>query len=205
MPPLPLAAAVQAEVSAIDPDQPIFDLSTMEHLAASTMNRERFIIVLLGTFAGLAIVLAATGLYAVISYDVSRRTHEIGVRMALGANAGAVQRMVVRQGVRLALAGLAAGLVASIIASRLATSLVSGVRPLDPATYVAVAALLVIVAVWRAGCPRDGPLASNPPWPYARNDGSQPGDLVFSRFLPRRAPELCKPEPVSETHSLPSR
>ena len=119
----------------------------MEHLAASTMNRERFIIVLLGTFAGLAIVLAATGLYAVISYDVSRRTHEIGVRMALGANAGAVQRMVVRQGVRLALAGLAAGLVASIIASRLATSLVSGVRPLDPATYVAVAALLVIMAV----------------------------------------------------------
>ncbi|TMA88580.1 MAG: ABC transporter permease [Deltaproteobacteria bacterium] len=147
VPPLSLAAAVQAEVSAIDPDQPIFDLSTMEHLAASTMNRERFIIVLLGTFAGLAIVLAATGLYAVISYDVSRRTHEIGVRMALGANAGAVQRMVVRQGVRLALAGLAAGLVASIIASRLATSLVSGVRPLDPATYVAVAALLVIMAV----------------------------------------------------------
>jgi len=147
VPPLSLAASVLTEVSAIDPDQPIFDLSTMEHLAASTMNRERFAIELLGMFAALAIVLAATGLYAVMAYDVSGRTHEIGVRMAIGANPGSVQRMVMRQGLWLAFAGVASGLVASIFASRLATSLVSGVQPIDPATHAAVAALLVAVAL----------------------------------------------------------
>jgi len=147
VPPLTLAGAVQAEISAIDPEQPIFDLSTMERITASTIDRERFSIDLLGTFAALALVLAATGLYGVMAYVVSRRSHEIGVRTALGADAGAVRDMVLRQGLGLACAGLVTGLVAAVIVSRFVTSVVSGARQLDPAIYVAVAVILAAVAM----------------------------------------------------------
>jgi putative ABC transport system permease protein len=153
VPPLSLSAAVHAEMAGIDTDLPIYDLSTMEDLGAATLARARFSITLLGVFAALAVILAATGLYAVIAYSVAHRTHEIGVRMALGAQPRMVQRMVVRQGLRLAGAGIAGGVAVSIMASRLAASLISGVRPLDPATYVAVAALLAAVAVGASWVP----------------------------------------------------
>jgi putative ABC transport system permease protein len=147
VPPLTLVRAVQSEMSAIDPEQPIFNLTTMERLAASTLDRERFSVVLLCCFAGLALLLALIGLYGVMAYVVSRRSHEIGIRMALGADAHTVQAMVVRQGLAVASVGLATGAVVAAFVSQFVTSLVSGVKPTDPATYLAVALLLGGVSI----------------------------------------------------------
>jgi putative ABC transport system permease protein len=109
--------------------------------------RPRFTLVLLATFAAVALVLAAVGIYGVISYAVSRRTHEIGVRVALGASPSAVVRLVVAQGMRVVTVGVVIGLAGALLASRLMTQLVYGVRVTDPMTYVGVAALLGAVAL----------------------------------------------------------
>jgi putative ABC transport system permease protein len=153
VPPLSLADAVRAEVASIDPNQPIFDVRTMEDRVVHSLEGERFTLVLLAAFAALALLLAAMGLYAVMSYAVTRRTHEIGVRMALGAQPGAVQRMVVAEGLKLAGGGLAVGALAAVGVARVGASLVSGVRPLDGATYAAVALVLAAVATAAAWFP----------------------------------------------------
>jgi putative ABC transport system permease protein len=103
--------------------------------------------VLLATFAVVALVLAAVGIYGVISYAVSRRTHEIGVRVALGASPATVVRLVIAQGMRVVAVGVAIGVAGSLVASRLMTKLVYGVSVTDPLTYVGVAALLAAVAL----------------------------------------------------------
>ena len=114
---------------------------------AASVGQQRLYMTLLGLFAALALVLATVGIYGVISYTVAQRTHEIGVRMALGAQAGDVLRMVLRQGLGFALAGAAAGLLLALLATRVLQSLLYGVTATDPSVYAAVALLLVAVAL----------------------------------------------------------
>jgi len=140
-------ASATAVVHALDPDQPILESGTVEQLLRDSLSRQRFAMILLGGFAVLAIVLASVGIYSVLAYGVRRRRREIGIRMALGAQTGAVLRMIVLQGMRTALVGVAIGLAAALALGRVLASLLYGVRASDPPTYAAVAALLCAVAL----------------------------------------------------------
>lgn len=141
-----LIATVRGEVWALDPEQPISDVRTMTERVAAAVAAPRFDLLLLGTFAAIALVLAAVGIYGVISYSVGQRTHEIGVRMALGANREDVRTLVLRQGMLVALGGVAIGLAAALALTRLLGSLLFGVSPTDPVTYAVVAVILSGVA-----------------------------------------------------------
>jgi putative ABC transport system permease protein len=145
--PLALADAVRREVLALDKDQPIADVTTMDQLLADSVSRARFSTSLLGVFAGVALLLAAVGIFGVMSYGVSERTHEIGVRMALGAPASHVRALVVRQGMTLTLIGIAIGLGAAFGLTRVMISLLYGVSATDPLTFVAISVLLASVAL----------------------------------------------------------
>ncbi len=145
--PLALADAIRREVLALDKDQPIADISTMEHLLSDSVSGARFSTMLLSVFAGLALLLAAVGIFGVMSYGVSERTHEIGVRMALGAQASHVLALVVRQGMVLTLVGIVIGLVAAFGVTRVMASLLYGVSPTDPLTFAAISVLLASVAL----------------------------------------------------------
>jgi putative ABC transport system permease protein len=144
--PAALVAAVEREVQAIDKDQPIADVHTMEELLSESVSRTRFSTFLLSIFAGVALVLAAVGIYGVMAYSVTQRTHEIGIRMALGAQAKDVLGMVVGQGMMLALVGIAIGLAAAFALTRLISSLLYGVSATDPLTFISIALLLTGVA-----------------------------------------------------------
>lgn len=144
--PLSLVPAVRKEVQAIDRDQPIAAVRTMDEWVDRSTATPRYRTTLLGLFAGLAMILAATGIYGVMSYSVAQRTHEIGVRMALGARRGDVLRLVVSQGMLLVVVGLAIGLIAAFGLTRLMESLLFGVTAKDPITFVIVAGLLAAVA-----------------------------------------------------------
>ncbi|MFP5264638.1 MAG: ABC transporter permease [Blastocatellia bacterium] len=145
--PLSLAAAVRSQVWAIDPDQSVYDIGTVEQLLAGMISERRFSLLLLGIFAGLALLLAAVGVYGVTSYSVSQRTHEIGVRMALGAGRVDVLKLVVGQGMALVLCGVAAGLVAAFMLTRLMSGLLYEVSATDPATFALIALVLTGVAL----------------------------------------------------------
>jgi putative ABC transport system permease protein len=119
----------------------------MDAIAGDALAPQRFSAVLLSLFAGLAMLLAAIGLYGVISFAVARRTHEMGVRAALGATRAAVVRLVLREGAAMAGAGIALGLAAAAVLSRLLTSQLYGVTPGDPLTFAAVPAILALVAL----------------------------------------------------------
>lgn len=142
-----LATAVRAAVWAVDPDQPVTRVKTMEQVLADTMVVQRFSTWLLAGFAGIALVLAAAGIYGVISYSVTQRTHEIGIRMALGAEQRDVLKLVVGQGVAPALIGLGIGLAGAIGLTRFMESLLFNVSVTDPITFGVIAFLLLIVAV----------------------------------------------------------
>ena len=144
--PASLAAAVRKEVLQIDPNQPVADVRTMEQWLERAVAGPRYRTTLLGLFALVALALASTGIYGVMSYSVSQRTHEIGVRMALGARQLDVMRLVVRQGMTLVIVGVALGLAGAFALTRLMDSLLFGVTAKDPFTFVAVAALLTLVA-----------------------------------------------------------
>ena len=145
--PASLAPAIRDAVGSLNRSVPVTDIQTMEDVITGANARPRFTLVLLATFATVALVLAAVGIYGVISYAVSRRTHEIGVRVALGASPAAVVRLIVAQGMRVVTVGVAVGLAGALIASRLMTQLVYGVRVTDPMTYGGVAVLLAAVAL----------------------------------------------------------
>ncbi len=145
--PGPLAASVRAAVRDLDHDVPLTDVASMTTRLARSMSDRRYPMLLLSGFAALAVVLAAVGLYGLLSYVVSRRTREIGVRMALGADRGAVLGLVLRDGVRLTLIGAAIGAIASSVAARALGHLLYGVGPTDPLTFAAVGLLLVAVAL----------------------------------------------------------
>jgi putative ABC transport system permease protein len=138
--------SIRAEVAQLDPDVPVFEIQTMEEARASDSADLRGMAVVLTAFAMIAALLAAVGIYAVISFSVSQRTHEIGVRLALGARHGDVFRQVVGQGMRPVLVGIVAGIAAALFLARLISSLLYGVRPSDPLTLLTVALLLAAVA-----------------------------------------------------------
>jgi len=145
--PLSLVAAMKSQIQEIDKDLPIADVKTMRQLLSESVSGRRFNTLLLTVFAVVALVLAAVGIYGVMTYSVSQRTHEIGIRMALGARASEVLKLVVGQGMFLTLAGVATGVVASLFLTRLMSSMLFGVTATDPITFAAVSALLAGVAL----------------------------------------------------------
>jgi predicted permease len=145
--PLSVSRAVENALRDADPNLPIGAVRSMEEVLSLSIAFQRFLMTLMTIFAGLALALAAVGIYGVISYSVSQRTHEVGVRMALGATRGIVLQMIVRQGLRLALIGTALGLLGALLLTRLLKSMLFGVKPTDPVTFVAVSILLAAVAL----------------------------------------------------------
>jgi len=144
--PASMAAAVRKAVWEIDKDQPVSNIKTMEEILGDSIARQRFSMLLLGIFAGVALLLAAVGIYGVMSYSVAQRTHEIGIRMALGAQTGAVLKLAVGYGLKLVVAGVLIGLIAAFALTRLMATLLFGVTPTDPATFALISLLLVGVA-----------------------------------------------------------
>ncbi len=145
--PASLTAAIRQAVAAIDKDQPVFGIATMQELVDESVGTRRLTLILLGLFSSLALILAAIGIYGVVSYSVALRTHEIGIRMALGAQPKDVLRLVLGQGARLAFWGAAIGLVAALGFTRLLSSLLYSVSASDPLTFAVVAVLLVLIAL----------------------------------------------------------
>jgi ABC-type antimicrobial peptide transport system permease subunit len=146
-PPEALAGTIRQAVAALDPSLPIEKLQSMDDVFGEAIGRPRLLAQLLGIFAGLAILLAAIGSYGVLSYMVTERRREIGIRMALGANRASVMRMVLFQGLRLTVVGVVAGLAAAFAMSRVLASLLFGVRPSDPVAIGAVVMLIGAVAL----------------------------------------------------------
>lgn len=142
-----LTSAARAEVKAFDPNQIIWRVRTLEELLGTSVAPRRFNMLLLGIFASVALVLAAIGLYGVMSYSVSWRTHEIGIRMALGAKGTDVLRLVVRQGMGMTLIGLGLGLIGAFLLSRVMAGLLYGVSATDPLTFAGVSIVLLAVAL----------------------------------------------------------
>ena len=145
--PANLSTTLRGEVWAIDRDQSVYDLKTMDQTLSEMSSQRRFNMLLLGVFAALALTLAAVGIYGVMSYSVAQRTHEIGIRMALGARGTDVLGMVVKRGVILASAGIGVGLIGSIALTRLMSSLLYGVSATDPLTFVVIPIVLAAVAL----------------------------------------------------------
>jgi predicted permease len=138
--------AVALAVADIDKQVPVYRFRTMQEGVASATSQPRFQALLLTAFAAVALLLAAIGLYAVLSYMVAQRTHEIGLRMALGAARADILSMIMRRGLNLAVAGLAIGIAVSVGLTRLLSGLLYGVKPLDPLTFLAVAGVLLVVS-----------------------------------------------------------
>jgi len=138
---------VRAQVQSVNSELPVFDAETLDDALSTWLSQRRFLMEMVALFALTALLLAGLGIYGTISYVVSERTQEFGVRLALGAGKGAILQMVLRQGLGLAAAGTAVGLIASLIAARLMTGLLYGVRPTDPLTFVGVTLVLTGVAV----------------------------------------------------------
>jgi putative ABC transport system permease protein len=147
-----LVAAIRREVQNLDQEQPIYHVATMEQRVADSVGPQRFDASLLGLFAAVALLLAVVGIYGVMSYWVTQRTHEIGVRIALGAQSRQVLRLVLARAAWLTLGGLTVGLVGAFILARFLSGLLFGVRPIDPLTFLAASAALAgiaFVASWR--------------------------------------------------------
>ncbi len=144
--PAQLAAAARSQARAIDREAPVYEMTTLAEMAARATAPRRFSLLLLGGFALVALLLAAIGVYGVLSYSVSRQTREIGVRLSLGAQAGDVLRLVLKQGMALVLAGVSLGLAGSLALMGLLRNLLFGVSANDPATFAAAALLLTAVA-----------------------------------------------------------
>jgi ABC-type antimicrobial peptide transport system permease subunit len=155
--PLRFVSAARAAVQSLDPDQPVADIATMRQRLDESLAPERFQLFLFGAFAGVALLLASVGIYGVMSYSVRLRLHEIGIRMALGARAADVVKIILRKGVQLGAAGIALGLVMAFGLTRFMSALLFGVRANDGLTFAgAVFVLLAVIAgasfvpAWRA-------------------------------------------------------
>jgi putative ABC transport system permease protein len=148
--PSSLVSSVRAAIRDIDPSLPLSQVKTMDEVMAGARSRPRFLTTLLGLFSSTALLLAAVGLYGVISYSVTRRTNEFGIRMAMGAERGDVVKLVLGQALGLALIGVAAGAVGALALTRLISGLLFGVSSFDPMTFAAMA--LVLIAVTALAC-----------------------------------------------------
>ena len=171
------AATVRQELRAMDPSLPVADVRTMADVLGSTLSAPRFTGLLLGIFAALALVLSAIGIFGVLSYLVSRRTREIGIRVAIGAGRGEVLRLVLQQGLVLALVGVVIGMAAAASLTRLMRGLLHGVTPGDPLTFVFVGLALSLVAVLASAVPG------------VARDASQSGRGVENGVARRRSAE----------------
>ena len=145
--PWQLVAAVKAAIWVVNKNQPISQIETMEQVLSESLARRRLYMILLGVFAGAAFLLAGVGIYGMVSYSVSQRIREMGIRIAIGAERGDVLRLVLGQGTRVALVGIALGIAAALALTRLMSSLLYGVSARDPMTFAAVASLLTVVAL----------------------------------------------------------
>jgi predicted permease len=160
--PAQIGSQLRGAVARLDPELAVADLKEMDDVAGQSFSGPRFTLFLIVLFAALAVTLAAIGIYGVISYSVSRRTHEFGLRMALGARPGNVIRQVMMQGIRLALVGIAAGMLAALALGRLLWSLLYKVSPSDPATFAAVAFIAVLIAALACYIPARRATAADP-------------------------------------------
>jgi putative ABC transport system permease protein len=145
--PAHLSAAATKEIHALDPDQPVSDIRTLDQVVAKSIARPRFNMLLLAVFAGVALVLASVGIYGVMNYSATQRTQEIGIRMALGAKPSDILRLVVGHGMKLTFAGIAIGLTASVALTRVMTNLLFGITATDLPTFLGVSAVLTLVAL----------------------------------------------------------
>ncbi len=157
MDPLALVAPIRQEIRSLDPNLPVANVQAMSDVVGATLSSPRFTGFLLVTFAAVALALSAIGVYGVLSYLVSRRTREIGIRLAIGAGRAQVLRMVLGSGLALAFGGVALGLTLALVAARFMRTMLYGVGPADPLTFVAVGVTLSLVALlsslvpaWRA-------------------------------------------------------
>jgi putative ABC transport system permease protein len=160
--PAALLPVLQRAVWDVNPNQAIYVATTMDALVASSLKERRFNLSLIGSFAGLALVLAAVGVYGLISYSTSRRASEFGVRLALGASGGQVVRAAMRDGVRYAIAGVALGLIASVVLTRWMSSMLFGVKPTDPLTFILLAGVMLFVGALAAFLPARRALKVDP-------------------------------------------
>ena len=165
-----LGEAVRREVERIDPNVPVHSISSMDQIIARSVADRRFALELLGVFAGVALLLAAVGIYGVMSYSFSQRTHEVGIRIALGAQRLDILRMAVGEGMRIVVIGLGLGLVGAAIVTQFFRSMLFNVAPIDPLTFGSVAAILAGVrrslVTFRRGGRREWILL----WLYAKNE-----------------------------------
>jgi putative ABC transport system permease protein len=145
--PMSLVGAIRSQVQEMDKDQPLYNVRTMEQVLSNSIARPRFYMTLIAIFAGVAMVLAAVGIYGVISYSVTQRSHELGVRMALGANAGDIFKLVIKQGMALALIGVGLGVVGAFALTRLMESMLFKVSATDPVTFAVISLALIGVAL----------------------------------------------------------
>lgn len=145
--PISLVSSIRKQLTDLDSSVPLYNVQTMDDVVAAQVASQRFNAAALAAFAGLAVLLAAVGIYGVMAYAVGQRTREIGVRMALGAEPGDVLRMVLRQGLGLTLLGIALGLCAALGLTRLMRTMVYGVKTTDPLTFIGVTAAFLAVAL----------------------------------------------------------
>jgi putative ABC transport system permease protein len=160
--PASMAATVRKAVWEIDKDQPVSNIQTMDQILAESIARQRFSMLVLAIFAAVALVLAGVGIYGVMSYSVAQRTHEIGIRMALGAQTGAVLKLAVGYGMKLVIAGIAIGLIAAFALTRVMSTLLFGVTATDPTTFALISLLLIAVAVLASYVPARRATRVNP-------------------------------------------
>lgn len=151
--PVPMTAAIVKEIQAVDPEMPVYDVGSMDQRLYGSLARQRFSMFLLGVFALIALILAAIGVYGVMAYSVSQRTHEIGVRIALGARPDAILRLVIRQALILAALGIAIGLIGAFALTRVMSSLLFGVSATDLLTFVITSLLLGSIALMASYIP----------------------------------------------------
>src|SRR5947207_789242 len=145
--PMSLATSIRDAIWAVDKDQPVANVDTMDHIVSEAIARQRFSMLLLGIFAALALILAAVGIYGVMSYSVAQRIHEIGIRMALGARRTDVLKMIVNQGLKLVSIGMMLGLAAAFLLTRVLQSLLFGISATDPVTFFVISLVLLAVAI----------------------------------------------------------
>jgi len=145
--PLSLAASVRNAIWAVDKDQTVANIDSMEHVVAGAVARQRFSMLLLAIFAAVALVLAAVGIYGVMSYSVAQQTREIGIRMALGAQRSDVLKMTIKQGLKLVGLGLVIGLAAAFVLTRVMATLLFGISATDPLTFITISFVLLVVAM----------------------------------------------------------